>query len=73
MGRFVVNTTVGLVGCFDVATELGLEKHHEDFGQTLGVWGIEPGPYLVLPIFGPSNVRDAIGIFGVEPFLDLNF
>jgi phospholipid-binding lipoprotein MlaA len=73
VGRFVVNTTIGLVGCFDVATELGLEKHHEDFGQTLGVWGIEPGPYLVLPIFGPSNVRDAIGIFGVEPFLDLNF
>ena len=69
----LVNTTIGIVGCFDVATELGLEKHREDFGQTLGVWGFEPGPYLVLPIFGPSNVRDAIGIFGVEPFLDLNF
>jgi phospholipid-binding lipoprotein MlaA len=68
-----VNTTIGLVGCFDVATELGLEKHYEDFGQTLGVWGVEPGPYLVLPIFGPSNVRDAVGIFGVETFLDLNF
>jgi phospholipid-binding lipoprotein MlaA len=73
VGRFAVNTTVGIVGCFDVATDLGLEKHREDFGQTLGVWGFEPGPYLVMPIFGPSNVRDAIGIYGVEPFLDLNF
>ena len=44
-----------------------------DFGLTLGVWGFGPGPYLVVPIFGPSSVRDAIGIFGVEPFLDLNF
>lgn len=73
VGRFAVNTTVGLVGCFDVATDLGLERHREDFGQTLGVWGFGPGPYLVMPIFGPSSVRDAIGIFGVEPFLDLNF
>lgn len=73
LGRFIINTTVGFVGCFDVATDIGMEKHYEDFGQTLGVWGFEPGPYLVLPIFGPSNVRDAIGIFGVEPFLDLNF
>jgi phospholipid-binding lipoprotein MlaA len=73
LGRFIINTTVGFVGCFDVATEIGMEKHYEDFGQTLGVWGFEPGPYLVLPIFGPSNVRDTIGIFGVEPFLDLNF
>jgi phospholipid-binding lipoprotein MlaA len=73
LGRFAVNTTVGIVGCFDVATDLGLELHREDFGQTLGVWGFGPGPYLVVPIFGPSDVRDAIGIFGVEPFLDLNF
>jgi phospholipid-binding lipoprotein MlaA len=73
LGRFAVNTTVGIVGCFDVATDLGLELHREDFGQTLGVWGFGPGPYLVVPIFGPSSVRDAIGIFGVEPFLDLNF
>ena len=73
VGRFFINTTVGLVGCFDPASELGLERHREDFGQTLGVWGFEPGPFVMLPIFGPSSVRDAIGIFGVEPFLDLNF
>ncbi len=73
LGRFAVNTTVGIVGCFDVASEIGLERHREDFGQTLGVWGFAPGPYLVMPIFGPSSVRDAIGIYGVEPFLDLNF
>lgn len=71
--RFVVNTTVGLLGCIDVATPMGLERYNEDFGQTLGVWGFQPGPYLVVPLFGPSSVRDAIGIFGVEPFLDLNF
>jgi len=73
LGRFAVNTTVGIVGCFDVASDLGLEMHREDFGQTLGVWGFGPGPYLVVPIFGASDVRDAVGIFGVEPFLDLNF
>lgn len=73
LGRFVVNSTVGLVGCLDVATPLGLEKSDEDFGQTLGVWGFETGPYLVVPFLGPSNVRDAVGILGVEPFLDLNF
>ena len=73
VGRFAVNTTVGIVGCFDVATGWGMEAHREDFGQTLGVWGFEPGPYLVMPIFGPSSVRDAIGIYGFEPFLDLNF
>ena len=61
-GRIVVNTTVGLLGIFDVATDLGLEKHNEDFGQTLGYWGAGDGPYLVLPIFGPSNVRDAFGL-----------
>ena len=73
LGRFAVNTTVGIVGCFDVATDLGLELHRTDFGLTLGVWGFGPGPYLVVPFFGPSSVRDAIGIYGVEPFLDLNF
>jgi phospholipid-binding lipoprotein MlaA len=71
--RFVVNSTIGLLGCFDPARQMGLEKHNEDFGQTLGRWGAEAGPYLVVPIFGPSNVRDAIGIYGVEPFLDVNF
>jgi phospholipid-binding lipoprotein MlaA len=71
--RFAVNTTIGLLGCFDVATRMGLEKHREDFGQTLGVWGAAAGAYLVVPVFGPSSVRDAIGIYGVETFLDVNF
>jgi phospholipid-binding lipoprotein MlaA len=61
VGRFVVNSTVGLLGLIDVATHFGLEKHSEDFGQTLGYWGIGSGPYLVLPLLGPSSVRDAIG------------
>lgn len=60
--RVAVNTTLGLGGCLDIAREMrGLEKLNEDFGQTLGVWGFEPGPYLVLPVFGPSSVRDSIG------------
>ncbi|WP_018609665.1 MlaA family lipoprotein [Uliginosibacterium gangwonense] len=59
VGRLLVNTTVGILGLFDVATELGLEKHDEDLGQTLGVWGVGPGPYLVLPFFGSSTLRDS--------------
>lgn len=70
--RFAVNTTVGLLGCFDVASRMGLEKHREDFGQTLGVWGVGNGPYLVLPLFGPSTIRDTAGL-GVETVLDVNF
>lgn len=57
--RVVVNTTLGIYGIFDVATEIGLERHSEDFGQTLGYWGVPDGPYLVLPVFGPSTVRDS--------------
>ena len=57
--RVVVNTTLGIYGIFDVATEIGLERHPEDFGQTLGYWGVPDGPYLVLPVFGPSTVRDS--------------
>ena len=64
VGRILVNSTVGVLGLFDVATGLGMEKHHEDFGQTLGYWGIGDGPYLVLPLLGPSNVRDAVGWYG---------
>jgi phospholipid-binding lipoprotein MlaA len=60
--RFTVNTVWGLLGLVDIATDLGLEKHNEDFGQTLGVWGVSPGPYLVLPILGPSSVRDTAGL-----------
>lgn len=61
LGRFVINTTVGIVGMFDVAEKMGLEPHDEDFGQTLAVWGVGDGPYLMLPLFGPSNPRDAVG------------
>jgi len=61
VARFLVNTTVGVVGLFDPATEWGLEAHNEDFGQTLGVWGVPPGPYLVAPLWGPSNLRDGTG------------
>jgi phospholipid-binding lipoprotein MlaA len=57
--RVVVNTTLGIYGIFDVATEIGLQRHPEDFGQTLGYWGMPDGPYVVLPVFGPSTVRDA--------------
>ena len=59
--RVIVNTTFGIGGIFDVATEAGLEKHSEDFGQTFGVWGIGDGPYMMLPLLGPSNVRDTVG------------
>jgi phospholipid-binding lipoprotein MlaA len=61
LARFVVNTTIGIAGFFDPATDFGLEAHREDFGQTLGYWGVPPGPYLVLPILGPSNPRDTFG------------
>lgn len=61
VGRIAVNTTVGLAGFIDVATEVGLEKHKEDFGQTLGRWGLNSGPYLQLPFFGPSSFRDGVG------------
>jgi len=57
-GRFAINSSIGLFGFFDVATKMGLEAHEEDFGQTLGVWGVPDGPYLMLPIIGPSNARD---------------
>ena len=60
--RFILNTTVGLVGIHDVATDFGLEKHNEDFGQTFGRWGAGTGPYLVLPIFGSSSLRDGVGL-----------
>ena len=59
--RFLVNTTIGLVGIFDVATPMGMPRHREDLGQTFGVWGIGPGWYLVLPLYGPSTNRDLVG------------
>ena len=61
-GRVIVNSTIGLGGLIDVASDLGLDRNEEDFGQTLGAWGVEPGPYLFLPIFGASNLRDSAGL-----------
>jgi phospholipid-binding lipoprotein MlaA len=71
-GRFLINTTVGILGLFDPASRIGLEKkEHEDYGQTLGVWGVGHGCYVVLPVFGPSTVRDTVGKVGnmaLDPF-----
>jgi phospholipid-binding lipoprotein MlaA len=61
-GRFAINSTIGIVGILDIASDLGLQKNEEDFGQTLGRWGVASGPYVVLPGFGSSNVRDAFGL-----------
>ncbi|MCH7941635.1 MAG: VacJ family lipoprotein [Proteobacteria bacterium] len=69
LGRFAINGSLGIGGIFDVAAEFGLEGHDEDFGQTLAVWGSGEGMYLVLPLFGPSNVRDGIGL-GVDAIFD---
>lgn len=62
LSRFLINSTFGFAGAADVASELGLERHREDFGQTLGRWGVPAGPYLVLPFLGPSSVRDAAAL-----------
>jgi len=64
-GRFMLNSTVGLAGLFDVAGQLELRHQQEDFGQTFAVWGADSGPYMVLPFFGPSTVRDTVG-FGAD-------
>ncbi|UZE97817.1 MlaA family lipoprotein [Alkalimarinus alittae] len=70
--RVMFNTTFGLAGFFDVSTGFGLEKKKEDFGQTLAVWGVNSGPYVVLPFLGPSTIRDTTGI-AVDIFLDPQF
>lgn len=62
LGRVVVNSTIGILGLFDVASEAGLEKHEEDFGQTFGRWGAGDGAYVVIPVFGPRTVRDTAGL-----------
>jgi len=83
LGRFVTNSTIGLAGFFDPATGFGLERRNEDFGKTLGYWGAGSGPYLVLPIFGPSSVRDTGGMvvdsairygiyYAIDPFGNVN-
>lgn len=69
LSRLLINSTVGIFGLFDVATEMGLEKHDEDFGQTLAVWGYENSNYVFLPIWGPRTVRDTAGVL-VDSFAD---
>jgi phospholipid-binding lipoprotein MlaA len=68
--RMLINSTIGILGLADVATDLGIERHKEDFGQTLGSYGIGEGLYLVLPLFGPSNPRDALGKLFVDSYFD---
>lgn len=75
VARVAFNTTFGIAGIFDVATSFGLEKHDEDFGQTLGYWGIGDGPFLMLPLLGPSNLRDTVGLaayYQLDPVLNLD-
>ncbi len=69
LGRFLINSTFGLFGLADLATDLGLQKNYTDLGLTLGRWGALPGPYLVLPVFGPSSVRDGVG-FVIQSTVD---
>ncbi len=74
-GRLIFNTTFGLLGFFDVASEMGLQRNDEDFGQTLGAWGLGSGPYLVVPFLGPSSLRDAPAkipdsFLGPYPYID---
>ena len=76
-GRLVVNTTIGILGIFDVATGMGFPKYiQEDYGQTLGAWGAGPGCYLVLPVLGPSTIRDTAGLFlnvmGGDPYYNIS-
>lgn len=75
--RFLVNTTAGVGGLFDVATDIGLTKHYEDFGLTLAKWGYQNSNYVVLPLWGPSTVRDTIGLpvdyyASIYPYIDQN-
>lgn len=69
VARFALNTTVGVAGVFDPASRWGLIRYQEDFGQTLGRWGVGSGPYVVLPFFGPSSLRDTVGIGGDRAML----
>ena len=76
-GRFIINTTVGILGIFDVAKEMGFSEYEkEDYGQTLAVWGVGPGCYIVLPVLGPSTIRDTAGSFinvmGGDPYYNVS-
>ncbi|WP_459950544.1 MlaA family lipoprotein [Denitratisoma sp. agr-D3] len=75
LGRVVVNSTIGVLGLIDWASDMGLEKHDEDFGQTFGRWGVGPGAYVVVPVFGPRNVRDTVGLVAdvaADPVADMH-
>lgn len=76
LSRFFWNSTAGLLGCFDLAAKAGAPRNNEDFGQTLGRWGLAPGPYFVLPLLGPSSTRDAFGrlfdFLGTDPIWYIN-
>jgi len=76
IGRFIVNSTVGVLGFFDPATAAGLRVHREDFGQTMARWGIPSGPYFVVPLIGPSTIRDGAGtlvdLFWLNPVLNID-
>ena len=69
VGRFVVNSTLGVAGLFDIAKKWGLSRQNADFGQTMYIWGLPEGPYLIVPILGPSNPRDLIGM-GTDAYID---
>ena len=76
-GRFIINTTIGIFGIFDVAKKMGFSEYEkEDYGQTLGVWGVGPGCYIVLPVLGPSTLRDTAGSFmnimGGDPYYNVS-
>ncbi len=76
IARFGINSTLGILGLFDVAKRLGIKRHDEDMGQTLATWGITPGPYLVLPFLGPTNFRDLTGTVldvGFDPLTYMRF
>jgi phospholipid-binding lipoprotein MlaA len=73
IARFAINTTVGVGGLMDPAASIGLKKRREDFGQTLGYWGVPTGPYLMLPFFGPSNIRDGFGLIVDTAFRAVGF
>jgi len=70
MGRFIINSTLGLAGFIDWASDMGMPKHEEDFGQTLGYWGVPSGPYFIIPFWGPSSIRDGAGLLVDSSYFD---
>ena len=71
--RVLINSTVGVAGLLDIASGMGLDRHEEDFGQTLGHWGVGSGPYIFLPIFGASSLRDSVGLIFETAFNPINY